>query len=145
ERLRAEVAAAEEREAPLVERLAEAEAARVAAEARVAEADAALRAADGERHAWTARAEALALALDEARARAGAERLTGVDGVVGTLLDLVDIDEGWEAAVEAAAGEALAAVVVDGVPAARSALAALQGGSAEEADRAVAGAVLALG
>ena len=35
----------------------------------------ALRAADGDRHAWTARAEALSLALDDARARAGAERL----------------------------------------------------------------------
>ena len=140
-RLRAEAAAAEGAEAPLVARLEEAEQARVAAEAQVAGADAALRAADGERHAWTARAEALALALDEARSRAGAERLAEVDGVVGTLLDLVDIDAGWEAAVEAAAGEALAAVVVDGVPAARAALARLHGGGGD----AVAGAVLALG
>jgi chromosome segregation protein len=107
----------------------------------VAEADAALREADGERHAWTARAEALALALDEARSRAGAERLASVDGVVGTLLDLVEIDAGWEAAVEAAAGEALAAVVVDGVAAGRAAVATLLGGGTD----AVAGAVLALG
>ena len=64
-----------------------------------------------------ARAEALALALDEARSRAGADRLAGIDGVLGTLLDLVEIDEGWEAAFEAAAGEALAAVVVDEVDA----------------------------
>ena len=62
---------------------------------------------------WTARVEALQLALDAARARAGAERLAGVDGVLGTLLDLVEIDEGWEPAVEAALGEALTAVVVD--------------------------------
>jgi chromosome segregation protein len=141
ERLRAEAAAAEGAEAPLVARLEQAEQARVAAEAQVAEADAALRAADGERHAWTARAEALALALDEARSRAGAERLAEVDGVVGTLLDLVEIDPGWEAAVEAAAGEALAAVVVDGIPAARAALARLHGAGSD----AVAGAVLALG
>ena len=56
-----------------------------------------------------ARVEALQLALDAARARAGAERLADVDGVLGTLLDLVRIDAGWEAAVEAALGEALLA------------------------------------
>ena len=67
-------------------------------------------------------ADALGLALDEARARAGAERLAGVDGVVGTLLDLVDVDPGWEAAAEAACGEALAAVVVDSVDSGRRAL-----------------------
>ena len=64
-----------------------------------------------------------------------------VDGVVGTLLDLVEIDAGWEPAVEAAAGEALAAVVVDGIDAARAAIAALAAGG----DDAIGGAVLALG
>ena len=70
-----------------------------------------------------ARAEALALALDQARARAGAERLAGVAGTLGTLLELVDVDDGWAPAFEAAAGDALAAVVVDSVdggPRARS-------------------------
>jgi chromosome segregation protein len=94
--------------------------------------------AQAERHTWTARAEALALALDEARARAGAERLAEVEGVVGTLLDLVDIDPAWEAAAEAACGEALAAVVVDSVASGRRALQTL-------ADGDVPGAVLALG
>ena len=141
DRLRSDATAAEAAEEPLVARLAAAEAARATAETQVAEADAALRTADGDRHAWTARAEALALALDEARSRAGAERLASVAGVVGTLLDLVDIDAGWEAAVEAAAGEALAAVVVDGVDAARSALAILH----DSGDGPIAGAVLALG
>ena len=61
-----------------------------------------------------ARADALARALDEARGAAGAELLAGVDGVVGTLLDLVEVDSGWEAAFEAAAGASLAAVVVVG-------------------------------
>ncbi len=79
-------------------------------------------------HAWAARAEALGLALDEARARAGAERLVDVDGVVGTLLDVVEIDPGWEAAFEAAAGEAIAAVVVADAGAGRRALEVLQGG-----------------
>ena len=55
----------------------------------------------------TSRVEALQLALDAAHARAGAERLAGVEGVLGTLLDLVRIDAGWESAVEAALGEAL--------------------------------------
>jgi chromosome segregation protein len=142
ERLRAEAAAAEAAEEPLVARLADAERARVEAEAQVATAEEALRSADGDRHAWTARAEALSLALDEARSRAGAERLASVAGVVGTLLDLVDIDPGWDAAVEAAAGEALAAVVVDGVDNARAALAMLQDGTG---DGPIAGAVLALG
>jgi chromosome segregation protein len=141
DRLRAEAGAAEQAEGPLVERLAGAEQQRAIAEQQVAEAEAVLRAADGDRHAWTARAEALSLALDQARSRAGAERLASVEGVVGTLLDLVEIDAGWEPAVEAAAGEALAAVVVDGVAAARAAIGALQA----EGDDAVGGAVLALG
>jgi chromosome segregation protein len=95
-------------------------------------------AAQAERHTWTARADALAMAVDEARARAGAERLAAVEGVVGTLLDLVDIDPGWEAAAEAACGEALAAVVVDSVASGRRALQIL-------ADGDVPGAVLAMG
>ncbi|MEO6318014.1 MAG: chromosome segregation protein SMC [Acidimicrobiales bacterium] len=140
-RLRDEAASSEQVEGPLVERLSAAEEQRATAEQQVAEAEATLRAADGDRHAWTARAEALSLALDQARSRAGAERLASVHGVVGTLLDLVDIDSGWEPAVEAAAGEALAAVVVDGVAAARTAIAALHA----DADDAVGGAVLALG
>jgi chromosome segregation protein len=90
-----------------------------------------------ERHTWSARADALALALDEARSRAGAERLAGVEGVLGTLLDLVDVDPGWEAAAEAACGEALAAVVVRSVASGRRALQVL-------ADGDVPGAVLAL-
>jgi chromosome segregation protein len=143
ERLRTEAVSAETGEAPLVERLQAAEQARLAAESQVAEAEGALRSADADRHAWSARAEALALALDQARSRAGAERLASVAGVVGTLLDLVDIDEGWDAAVEAAAGEALAAVVVDGVDAARAAIAALS--EVPDGEQAVGGAVLAIG
>jgi chromosome segregation protein len=68
----------------------------------------------------------LQLALDAARARAGAERLAGLDGVLGTLLDVIAIDAGWEAAVEAALGEALSAVVVESASNARSALEALR-------------------
>jgi chromosome segregation protein len=137
-RLREELAAAEAAEGPLADQVAAAEHRLADCRRELAAADEAARTADGERHAWTARADALALALDAARARAGVEHLTDVDGVAGTLLDLVDVDPGWEAAFEAAAGSALAAVVVDSVAVGRAALATLSAGS-------VPGAVLALG
>jgi len=86
----------------------------------------------------SARVEALELALDAARARAGAERLAGVDGVLGTLLDLIEIDAGWEPVVEAALGESLTAVVVDDPSAGRRALDALRSSDTS-------GAVIALG
>jgi chromosome segregation protein len=108
------------------------------AESALGEVVEAQRSADAEANRWQARAEALEQALDDARSRAGAEALEGADGVLGTLLDLIEIDEGWEAAVEAAIGEALLAVVVDGDGAARGALDLL------EADE-LSGAVLALG
>jgi chromosome segregation protein len=132
------VAGAGDDEARLAAAVDAARTARQAAEAQALAAEAARDGALADRHSWTARADALALALDEARSRAGAERLAAVAGVVGTLLDLVDIDPGWEAAAEAACGEALAAVVVDSVDAGRRALAVLAEGD-------VPGAVLALG
>jgi chromosome segregation protein len=99
---------------------------RIAADHALEAAESALRAAEGDHRAWAARADALEQALDEARARAGAERVAGVDGVLGTLLDLVDVDPGWEAAFEAAAGPALGSVVVGGgVGGARRVLAVL--------------------
>jgi chromosome segregation protein len=100
-----------------------AEGERIAAEHALQSAETALRAAEGDHRAWSARAEALAQALDDARARAGAERLAGLDDVLGTLLDLVEVDDGWEAAFEAAAGSSLGSVVVGGgVAGARRAL-----------------------
>ena len=137
ERLRAEIRAAEQAELPLVEALDGAEQWRSDTETSRAEAEAAHRRAESEHHSWLARVDALALALDEARSLAGAERLADVEGVLGTLLDLVEVDPGWEAAFEAAAGDALAAVVVDGIDAARRALEALHA-------EAISGAVLAL-
>ena len=138
EGLRSELAAAEQAERPLVEAIDAAEHRRSAATAALDEAEAVHRRREGERHAWEARVEALDLALDEARSRAGAQRLAGVEGVLGTLLDLVEVDPGWEAAFEAAMGEALVAVVVDDVAAGRRALEALHG-------EALSGAVIALG
>ncbi len=129
DRLRAEIAEAEQAELPLVEALDGAEEWRGTAETARAEADSAHRAAESDHHAWVARAEALAMAIDEARSRAGADRLSGSEGVLGTLAELIEIDEGWEAAFEAAAGDALATVVVDQVDTARRSLHALDGES----------------
>ncbi|MEZ5377814.1 MAG: chromosome segregation protein SMC [Acidimicrobiales bacterium] len=95
------------------------------------------RAADADVNRWQARADALEQALASARSAAGADALAQASGVLGILLDLVDIDDGWDAAVEAAAGEALQAVVVDDVDNGRAALAAL-------ASSDLTGAVLAL-
>ena len=108
------------------------------AEAALETADERFREADGMAKSWEARVEALTSALDAARARAGAQRLAGLDGIIGTLLDLVDVDHGWEAAFEAAIGEALNAVVVRDTAAARRALSRLHESSTS-------GAVLALG
>jgi chromosome segregation protein len=138
DRLRAELADAEQRAPGLAARRAGAEQERAEAAAAALAADEARRVADGEHHSWSARADALASALDAARAEAGVERLAGIDGIVGTLLDVVSVDPGWEAAFEAAAGEAIAAVVVADVASARTALSHLR-------DHDLSGAVLALG
>lgn len=93
-----------------------------AAEERERESESHARAAADRSHTLQARAEALQTALDETRARAGVERLAGLPGVLGTLADVVDIDEGCERGFEAAVEDALGTVVVDGTAAARDAL-----------------------
>ena len=138
QRLRDECETSQTAEAELVAAVESAEARRIAAEG-ANESQIAARATAAEEHSrWAARAEALQQALESARARAGAEHLDGVDGVLGTLLDLIEIDEGWESAVEAALGEALQAVVVANAQKGREALRSLQQSN-------VHGAVLALG
>jgi chromosome segregation protein len=138
ERFRHLCETAQTAESELVRQLEVAETARIAAEQHHEQAVADRQRVADERSRWEARADALAMALESARARAGAEHLAGVDGVLGTLLDLIEIDAGWEPAVEAALGEALQAVVVASPAAGRAALDSLQ-----RAD--VHGAVLALG
>ncbi len=136
--VRSDLATAEDSESRLV---ADAEAARTkrrSAEEALAQIDERCREQSADTARWRARAEALQQALDAAHARAGAERLSDVDGVLGILLDLVEIDTGWEDAVEAALGEALSAVVVDGSDAARRAIETLS-------ETQTAGAVLAAG
>ena len=138
DRFRSECVEAGDVEGPLFEQLGAAEAELESATA--AAAAAVLRRTEAAEVASSAaaRVEALQMALDAAHARAGAERLQGVDGVLGTLLDVIEIDSGWEAAVEAALGESLTAVVVADPSAARGALDALR-------DSDTSGAVLALG
>ncbi|HMV74144.1 MAG TPA: AAA family ATPase, partial [Microthrixaceae bacterium] len=84
------VAALEEsrdQEPALDSAVADAATSRAGAEAALAVAEVAATDAETAASAWSARADALSLALDEARQRAGAERLAGLDGVLGTLLD----------------------------------------------------------
>jgi chromosome segregation protein len=138
ENLRAECERAQGSEAELVEGAEAAAARRITAEAEFESLTGRRQQAAEEAGRWRARAEALHMALEAARARAGAEHLAGVDGVLGTLLDLIEVDAGWELATEAALGEALQAVVVADPNAGRRALASLHGSN-------VHGAVLALG
>ncbi len=105
---------------------------------RADRAEQAARSAEQDRHRSAARAEALARALRDLEGAGGREALSDVDGVVGSLVDLVELDEGWEAAFDAAAGASLAAVVVQGREAAREALARLH-------HRGTTGALLAAG
>jgi chromosome segregation protein len=130
--------AAELAETPLVQEIERVRSHRRELEAEVDAVEAVHQRAREAASSWTARVEALQLALDTAHARAGAERLAGTPGVLGTLLDLIRIDAGWEQPVEAALGEALDAVVTSDPSAAARALEALR-----RAD--TTGAVLALG
>lgn len=137
-RFRSECDEAGEIEGPLYDQVEAAEADLVTATER-AEAARSVKVTAAERVSTSsARVEALQMALDAARARAGAERLEGVEGVLGTLLDLVEIDPDWQQAVEAALGESLTAVVVADPAAARRALDALRSSDTS-------GAVIALG
>ncbi len=120
-------AALDEEAARLGAAVAEAEQLHEAARAAAASAEEAARAADQERHRSAARAEALARALRELEGAGGREVLSDVEGVIGSLVDLVEIDAGWEAAFEAAAGAAVSAVVVSGRDGAHAALARLHG------------------
>jgi chromosome segregation protein len=96
------------------------------AEVDAARADAAWREAADHAARTQARAEALARALDELSGAGGRAVLTGLDGVLGSFLDLVEVDEGAERAVEAAVGAAAGAMVVDGRVQTRAALEALR-------------------
>ena len=101
--------------------------------AQVARTDAETRSAHLE-----ARLDAMKSAAAPTRARHAAQQLANTQGVTGALIDLVEVDAGWDAAVKAALGELVATVVVSDAAAAQRALNALRTGN-------FVGAVLALG
>jgi chromosome segregation protein len=136
--LRADLTALRDEEEPLVSALEAAQLAEQAATATKEECETNLTTAETRLNRWVARTEALSLALDDARARSGAERLSETAGVLGALLDLVVVENGWESAFEAAVGDALRSVVVENADAARRALRELAAGKAS-------GMILALG
>jgi chromosome segregation protein len=73
-----------------------------------------------------ARAETLARALEELSGEGGRAIIGGLEGVLGSFLDLIEVDTGCERAVESAAGASVGAMVVDGTNSARAALGALR-------------------
>ncbi len=93
-----------------------------AAEERMWTADERWRQAEADAARWRARADALSLNLGSVRAESGAERLDGIDGVVGLVADHLEIESGAEAAVAVGLGDALRAVVVESGTAARQAV-----------------------
>jgi len=88
------------------------------------------RAAEGDAARARARADALGQQLHEARSDAAVSELDGVQGVVGPLVDHLQIEPGAEAAVASALGDAMRAVVVHGGAAAREAVERLRAGDA---------------
>ncbi len=128
-RLQADLARAEGSKPELEARYTIAAEARTQAEEALRRTDEEWRAAEGEAGRWRARADALGLALETARAHAGADALAGLHGVVGPLVDHVEIEPGLEPAVVAALGDAMQAVVLSDPAAARPALEALKGGA----------------
>ena len=106
-------------EAALVEGVDTAEAAHAVAAAEFTMAEARLRTVEKEAGRASARVEALELALAET---SSATDIAGAEGLIGRLGDLVEIEPGWEAAVEAGAGNVLWAWVTEGPEAAMRAL-----------------------
>src|ERR1019366_10678859 len=73
-----------------------------------------------------ARAETLARALDELSGAGGRAIIGDLEGVLGAFLDLIEIETGWERAVESAAGASVGAMGVDGRRSARASLEGLR-------------------
>ena len=89
-------------------------------------ADEALRDASDVASRTQARAVLLAAAFDEFSGAGGRAIIGNLQGVLGSFLELIEVDAGWERAVESAAGASVSAMVVDGRQSARAALEALR-------------------
>jgi chromosome segregation protein len=105
---------------------ADAERAAEQAQSERRQADAALRDAHDRASRTHARAETLARAFEELSGGAGRSIVGDLEGVLGSFLELIEVDAGAEAAVESAAGASASAMVVDGKGSARAALMALR-------------------
>ena len=138
DRLQSELADAETEVGSLRAQLVDVTATREQIELLGDEAQVARAAAERRSARAAAKLEALEEAVASSRARIGAEHLANISGVVGALVDLLAIDAGWDAAVKASLGEALASIVVSDSASARRAIEALQAVDHN-------GAVLALG
>ncbi len=120
----------------VADRLEGARAQRAAAQGEVDAGEALLGALEVELAALRARADGAREALEAARAAfeahgevsgaGGRAILGGLEGVLGAFLDLIEVDAGYERAVESAAGASVGAMVVEGRASARQALAALR-------------------
>ncbi|MCL8026604.1 chromosome segregation protein SMC [Nocardioides bruguierae] len=87
------------------------------------------RAADRDRHTLTARKDALELSLARKDGAGALVADGGPAGVLGTVVDLLEVEPGWEAAVATALGRGADAVAVAGTDAALAALAHLTEGA----------------
>jgi chromosome segregation protein len=106
--------------------LANAEKAAERAQSERRQADGELRQARDLVASTQARAQTLARALEELSGAGGRDIVSDIEGVLGSFLELIDVDDGMEHAVESAAGASVGAMVVDGRSSARAALKALR-------------------
>ena len=107
-------------EGELAQRLSEADTARASAEAALDGAMALFGTAQSDANISAARAEALQMAMDANRSSATV--LRDVEGAIGSLSELIEIDAERRVAVQVALGDALSAMVARNVDAARRAL-----------------------
>ena len=126
---RRELGRSETEIATLREEYDEADTLKAAAAAALEGAVEARAAAEGNLRHWTARREALAMALHES-ARPVPHDVLAAAGALGLLSDLIEIDPGLEAAFAAAAGDTISAVVVRDAAAARRVLHSLEANDA---------------
>jgi chromosome segregation protein len=86
--------------------------------------------ADGDLRHWTARRQALAMALEASARPVPDAVLAASDGALGLLGDIVEVDEGLEAAFAAAVGDTINAVLVRDAASARRVLHGLEANDA---------------
>jgi len=120
DRLRNNVATDARNEIDLAQRLADADAARVAAESLVDSATSLFSTAQSDASTSASRAESLQLTLDANGT--SATSLREIEGTLGALSGMIDIDTERRVAVQVALGDAMSAVVAQNVDAARRAL-----------------------